>query len=85
MSDDDRIKSLIVDVIHSMSNDMADRIKELEADLAKATGALEEAEYELLLWAECKDDLDHAGFTIGKTLEVAQKITATIAELKGEK
>jgi regulator of replication initiation timing len=32
MSDDDHIKSLIVDVIHSMSNDMAIHIEELEAE-----------------------------------------------------
>jgi archaellum component FlaC len=32
MSDDERIKSLIVDVIHSMSNDMAIHIEELEAE-----------------------------------------------------
>lgn len=94
-AENERLKSMIASVIDDTGDDpeimaasraeWAARALAAEAKLAKAVEALGDAEYELLEWLEDKDDLAHLGFCMGKTLWVAQKITATIAELKGEK
>jgi len=52
-------------------------------DVRALVEAAEDAEYDLLQWIECSEWLTKAGFNMDGTPEVAAKLRATLAKLKG--